>query len=448
MGQDRLTDEERNELKPQKDEFGALEKFLVGTTSRKENLLGRPSVYSEHGYAPFKEYLINGTGRITGRIGHGAFRDAIRVSAKAEQVVDAPFEQYACTFAPDDHRNQSSDILYLDCWITNRGAEEHLLHGHKEAPWLLLFSPAGNRLVSCSDDGSMRLWDVAKLGRPGPNFAQEINNFPCYRRDNSGKVTRGNFVAFSPYGRWLATVYEHKVSLRSPKDGNEVVSWEPDSPMLQRIMALRFDPLGNTLLAFLENAKLTTSSKTKFWKYDIDHRDAWPFEGKHGVVDGRATADGKYVITWDGSPEIVFWDIKEHTETAALKVTPEHVYDVAFSPMGDVVATAGDDGEVKFWKVADRTQLTTKNRYKHNGIDYLRFVNDGKGLVTGSDDGWIKVWNTPEFFWNRHLPGFWSSTSAEGVTEQSWSDSTTITDPDGFVMQTFPDGTVKKFRQQ
>ena len=94
------------------------------------------------------------------------------------------------------------------------------------------------------------------------------------------------------------------------------------------------------------------------------------------------------------------------------------------------------------------TRLETKHPFKHEGIDWLRFTHDGKYLVTGSDDGWVKGWEVPEFYWSRHLPGFWGVGSVDGGMTQSWTDSITETDSDGNVTQKFPDGTVKRFRQQ
>lgn len=35
----------------------------------------------------------------------------------------------------------------------------HVLEGHGDAVWGLAFSPASQRLASCSADGSVRIWD-------------------------------------------------------------------------------------------------------------------------------------------------------------------------------------------------------------------------------------------------------------------------------------------------
>lgn len=35
----------------------------------------------------------------------------------------------------------------------------HVLEGHGDAVWGLAFSPASQRLASCSADGTVRIWD-------------------------------------------------------------------------------------------------------------------------------------------------------------------------------------------------------------------------------------------------------------------------------------------------
>ena len=440
-----LSDEETAQLaKNERDDSGAIYKYRDDVPVRKEQFLGRQNFLSKRGLVQLLTDEVRFDVQVLG------FRK-VTLSKPVEHAVVGDFSKLICSLAPDDNGHQSADLLYLDFFLPPRHPPPEIwLRGHTVVPWFFLFAPGGNRLVTCSDDGSMRLWDLDSHGaiRPNPTLGLEIAKFPAYVPDKNGNTIRGDFAAISPYGRWLATVYEHKVSFRTPKDGAEQFSWEPDSAFGQRIMALRFDPNGNNVFAFLENAKPTKNPSIKFWRYTIGSRDGWPFEGTHGVVDGRATIDEKFVITWDGSPEIAFWDVAQHKEIAALKVAPEHVYDVAVSAMGDVVATAGDDGEVKFWKIADRSRLDTKHPFKHDGVDRLNFFSDGEHLATYSDDGWMKVWDSPDFFVSRHRPGHWGVGGLDGTFTQSWTDSVTKTSPDGWVEETFPDGTVKTYRQQ
>jgi WD40 repeat protein len=249
-------------------------------------------------------------------------------------------------------------------------------------------------------------------------------------------------------------------------DGSEKFAWEIIAPNLSdshRIMAIRFDPSGSTLFAFLENVTHSDTDQLKFVQFDIDKREQREFRGVHGVVDGRATGDGKSVITWDGSGDLVYWDLESCKEVATVKAAPNHVFDIAFSPEefsdqegayrvpGDIIATAGDDNEVKFWRTTDRKRLETQHPFLHKGIDLVKLSADGTLLVTGSDDGWIKCWDAPAFCSIRREPLHEAIVESEKhVTKVHFSDGLTreTHNLDGTVIDTYPDGTVRTYKRQ
>ncbi len=64
---------------------------------------------------------------------------------------------------------------------------------------------------------------------------------------------------------------------------------------------------------------------------------------------------------------------------------------VAFSPGGNILATAGDDGYVRLWKKPSGNNVAT---FVHgSAVLSLAFSEDGKTLASGGQDGTIKVWN-------------------------------------------------------
>ncbi len=124
---------------------------------------------------------------------------------------------------------------------------------------------------------------------------------------------------------------------------------------------------------------------------------------------------------------------------------------VRITPAGDAIATAGDDGEVKFWNIAEHKQLEAKLKYKHDGIDQLQFSSGGKYLVTAGD-GWLKVWDSPDFTIDHHVqlpePGpvvhiDLNAIAINGDTIK-YEDGVIVTKwPDGRLREVFPNGTVK-----
>ena len=74
-------------------------------------------------------------------------------------------------------------------------------------------------------------------------------------------------------------------------------------------------------------------------------------------------------------------------------LSSESVLDVAFSPGGKGIVTGSLDGAVKLWDVTTgRVTRTLKGR-GDNAVFHVAFSPDGRRIVSGSDDSILKVWD-------------------------------------------------------
>ena len=106
------------------------------------------------------------------------------------------------------------------------------------------------------------------------------------------------------------------------------------------------------------------------------------------------------------------------------------ILSVAFSPDGKLLATAGEAGELHFWKVADMKPLLTLRGHLR-WILSIVFSPDGETLASSSDDRTIKLWDVSTGQVLRtlqaHSSWVWSITfSPDGETLASASDDRTI----------------------
>ena len=82
-----------------------------------------------------------------------------------------------------------------------------------------------------------------------------------------------------------------------------------------------------------------------------------------------------------------------HTERHTLVGHRGEVYFVAYSPRGDLLASAGKDGTVRLWNTTTSQQVRAI-RASLREVNVAAFSPDGKTLATVDDDGKLKLWET------------------------------------------------------
>ena len=101
--------------------------------------------------------------------------------------------------------------------------------------------------------------------------------------------------------------------------------------------------------------------------------------------------DGQLLASASADQTIRLWDVARKVSIQTLGGHTSTVYALAFSPNGRVLASAGRDQTVRLWQpdTGECLQVLTGHQ---NQIIALAFSADGRWLVTASIDNMIQVW--------------------------------------------------------
>ncbi|KKD40042.1 caspase family protein [Limnoraphis robusta] len=107
------------------------------------------------------------------------------------------------------------------------------------------------------------------------------------------------------------------------------------------------------------------------------------------VYNINYSPDGQIIASASGDDTIKLWK-KDGTLLHTLTGHTNDIVNHNFSPNGQILASASRDGTIKLWK-KDGTLLNTLTDHQAI-VNHVTFSPDGQTLASASDDGTIKLW--------------------------------------------------------
>ena len=252
------------------------------------------------------------------------------------------------------------------------------LAGHLGFISSLAITPDGTKVVSGSNDRTIKIWNLTT--------GQELLTFfPCYSSMGlfswlvflfvkvtpdatkviAGSNTEGTIKIWDlNIEQELCTIHAHAEALTAVEitpDGEKIVSSSVDKTI--KVWDL---VTGQQLLTLTDHQNATSSSLA-------------------------ITPDGEKIV---GSADktIKVWDLVTGQQLLTLTGHQDDVLSLAITPDGKKIVSGSSDETIKVWDLVTGQQLLTLTGHQDDVLS-LAITPDGEKIVSGSEDKTIKVWD-------------------------------------------------------
>ncbi|KPP72798.1 transcription initiation factor TFIID subunit 5-like, partial [Scleropages formosus] len=222
--------------------------------------------------------------------------------------------------------DKESDDVLERIMDEKSASESKILYGHSGPVYGVSFSPDRNYLLSCSEDGTVRLWSLQTftclVGYKG-------HNYPVWD------------TQFSPYGYYFISGGHDRVARL----------WATDHYQPLRMFAGHLADITCTQFHPNSNYVATGSADRTVRLWDILNGNCVRiFTGHKGPIHSLAfSPNGKYLASGATDGRVLLWDIGHGLMIGELKGHTDTVYSLKFSRDGEILASGSMDNTVRLW---------------------------------------------------------------------------------------------------
>ena len=271
---------------------------------------------------------------------------------------------------------ESDGTVWL--WDSESATEIAPLIGHGKRTAGLAWAPKEPLLASADRDGKIIIWDV--LNQTSLTPIDPLNKAVYSLAWSPDGKTLAALDFFGGVHLWDTESWQERTSLSGAKPETfNLLAWSPDSTQLAN------GGTGNVVTIWDARSGKVTGSLT------AERRNvtslAWSPDGTSlafGCGSEAFYATGDYAL-------LEIWDIGSLSRKAMLEGHRDIIVDLAWSPDGTLLASAGIDGDLRLWDVAQQDELQVVDSDIVGGFAAVDWAPDENLLAWGRPDGTVRL---------------------------------------------------------
>lgn len=325
-------------------------------------------------------------------------------------------------FSPDGRVLGSATSAGTAHLLTIESGETRTLNGHSSGVNRIRFSPDGTRLLTASEDKTIKVWSAAKgalvrdlKGHTGgvtdAHFSADGRRIVSVSRDATGRL----FDAETGLRIWTYLGHEDAIwaaAVNSSTDQLATISfagglrvWRTDVAVYERAVPTRDSEVLDLALSpdetLLASARLIDGDDRDFVAVDVWAITDGPIE-ERPIFSTQVPTVGTFVrprvefsrdgrlLAISGSNAASIWRFPDKLQVAELTRDDGYTTHAVFDRDGTGVFLAGTTGAIELWSLNDRRRQ--RSLTGHTGtVRSLALDPDGQFLVSGGEDKVVRI---------------------------------------------------------
>jgi WD40 repeat protein len=276
------------------------------------------------------------------------------------------------------HEKQITSVSFLDArtvistsvdgtarvWRLEAPNAPAVLGGHRDAISSAASSPAGTRVLTSSNDETVKVWVRASAAS---------DQWKAVRSE------RARTAALDATGAATAIVSADNEIHIEDAAGRRTASYKGAG---SAVVSVVLCPSGHCVIA------RDTDGRARLWKSGTDATAIELVGHSKAIMDVAIDSAGRFAATVSQDGLALLWDVPEARQVLALAGHEDAVFDAAFSHDSEFLVTASRDHTARIWRVPAPVTTAARARFASYSVD---LTHDGSVVALGGIDGTVRL---------------------------------------------------------